>query len=412
MKIGITADSRLWSGLITGIEYYVDNLLAALYDSETTHMFCAFAPETTVGSVLRARAAEGLYRWLDNPRATIDLAGPTIRPAAWLWRKDAVRRLAAAAFDHRPLSSVRRRSAQMRARLFSRRFDVLHMALPTAAPVLSSRSNVATIYDLTTRLCPWAHTSWSIAFWERIFDFAKYRCARVLTISSWSKRDIVEHLGVPEDRVDVTPLAPRATVARIEDEPALHDALAPLGLFRRPFTLYAGSLEPRKNLLRLVTAFHRVVGETKLPHVLVLAGAALGDHGDDVRRHAERLQIGERVRQTGYVSNRTMNALMSACDLFVYVSEYEGFGLPPLEAMTCGAPVVSSNTTSLPEVVGEAAIQVAPGDVDAIAGAIALMLTDSDENRRRRALSAQRARMFTWAQTAHLTVRAYEAAAG
>jgi glycosyltransferase involved in cell wall biosynthesis len=106
-----------------------------------------------------------------------------------------------------------------------------------------------------------------------------------------------------------------------------------------------------------------------------------------------------------------MNALMSACDAFAYVSLYEGFGLPPLEAMVCGAPVIASNTSSLPEVVGDAGIQVDPHDVEQIAAALHRLLMDREENARRRVLSSERAKLFSWDRTAALTLRSYEAAA-
>ena len=120
--------------------------------------------------------------------------------------------------------------------------------------------------------------------------------------------------------------------------------------------------------------------------------------------------MGDRLVTTGYVSNEVLNVLMSSCAAFAYVSEYEGFGLPPLEAMTCGAPVVTSNTTSLPEVVGGAGLTVDPADVEAIAGALHCLLTDRAENARRRALSLARAAEFSWERTARLTLRSYEAA--
>ena len=110
-------------------------------------------------------------------------------------------------------------------------------------------------------------------------------------------------------------------------------------------------------------------------------------------------------------TNDELNALMSACDGFTYVSLYEGFGMPPLEAMTCGAPVISSNTSSLPEVVGDAGIMVAPKDEEAIAAAIYRLVTDRAENARLRRLSLARAAEFSWKRTAELSMRAYEAAA-
>jgi len=176
--------------------------------------------------------------------------------------------------------------------------------------------------------------------------------------------------------------------------------------------LYSGTLEPRKNVERLVRAFAQVARqEPSLPHMLVLAGGNWNRHDLELRLVAYEEGVGKRVLTTGYVTNEQMNALMSACDAFAYVSEYEGFGLPPLEAMVCGAPVITSNTSSLPEVVGPAGMQVPPLDVAEIAAALHLLLTDRTENERRRGLSVERARQFSWERTAALTMHSYEAAA-
>ncbi len=147
-----------------------------------------------------------------------------------------------------------------------------------------------------------------------------------------------------------------------------------------------------------------------LPHKLVLAGGSRGRHSLELRDLARELDLEERIVITGYVTNEQMNALMSACDVFAYVSLYEGFGLPPLEAMTCGAPVVASNTSSLPEVVGNASVQVSPDDVEQIAAALHQLVTDRAENARQRALSLERAKQFSWEKTAALTLQSYEAA--
>jgi glycosyltransferase involved in cell wall biosynthesis len=114
---------------------------------------------------------------------------------------------------------------------------------------------------------------------------------------------------------------------------------------------------------------------------------------------------------TGYVDKETLNALMSACEVFTYVSHYEGFGLPPLEAMACGAPVIVSNTSSLPEVVGDAGIQVSPVDHDSLAHSIVHLLSDPEERDRRRQASLERSAEFSWARTASLTLEGYLAAA-
>ncbi len=209
----------------------------------------------------------------------------------------------------------------------------------------------------------------------------------------------------------MTPLAPRAGTERVEEGDLLRETLAEWDLAKTPFVLYAGTLEPRKNLERVVRAFGQVAREAPaLAHRLVLAGGSWNRFDEDLHRLAREEGAGACLVTTGYVTDRQMNALMSACAAFVYVSRYEGFGMPPLEAMVCGAPVITSNVSSLPEVVGEAGLQVPPDDTEAIAAALHRLLTDDAENARQRALSVARAGQFTWERTAELTLRAYEAA--
>jgi glycosyltransferase involved in cell wall biosynthesis len=398
-------------GELTGIQYYVDSLLGALYDVDDAHELVAYCPYAQISAMLDTLEARGRHTWLQHPRARVDFAAGTVAFksfAARRWLSRGTARIA----DNRLIITLRYRSAELRAQVFSRRFDLLHVPSPAFGDfdTLRARSNIVTIYDLTTKVVPWAHTDRNREIWDRMYRFAQTRCSRVLTISSWSKADIVDHLKIPEERVDVTPLAPRHSAARVSDRRVLDAGLSALGVSDRPFVLYVGTLEPRKNLPRVVTAFQRVVLDERLPHRLVLAGKGLAGHDEQVRDVSRKLGIEDRVVHTGYVADPLLNVLMSACDAFVYVSEYEGFGLPPLEAMVCGAPVITSNVSSLPEVVGEAARQVSPANVDEIAAALAQMLTDRAENARYRALSAERVKHFSWKRTAELTARSYAAA--
>jgi glycosyltransferase involved in cell wall biosynthesis len=295
----------------------------------------------------------------------------------------------------------------------SRKFDLMHTPEPGELELYGygARRNIVTLYDMATRFCAYAYDAHGIGIWERYFNFAVQRCACVVAISESTKRDVVEQLGIPEDRVHVTPLAARTTTRRMQDGEERRAILKALDLSDRPFVLYSGTLEPRKNLERLVKAFASAVQEGHLTeHKLVLAGGNWYRLDIELRLLALELGIGGRVMTPGYVTNQQMNALMSACDVFAYVSRYEGFGMPPLEAMVCGAPIVTSNTSSLPEVVGNAGIQVSPDDVQGIAGALFRLLTDREENTRRRALSREQARHFSWDKTAALTLQAYEAA--
>ncbi len=419
MKIAINIDGQF--GAMTGVQFYVDSLLDALYRLETPHRVCAFMPSVWSPTLWRDAARGGGFAWLDSPRSQVDTAG-----SDWfLGSLPAVRRLAERSRTRRAAQVLDRRIVhpakahlpgltERRARAAARRYDVLHT--PGTARVESllyrARRNVVTLYDTTALTHPETHTPANVAMSEFFFDYARRYADRVITISEFSKADLVGHLGFPGDRVDVIPLAARAGTRRVIDSAEALPTLAKFGLADGPFVLYSGTLEERKNLKRLVRAFARVLPEAGLPGLtLALAGGSRGGHGEELRLLAEELGVGTRVIQTGYVSGDEMNVLMSCCALFAYVSEYEGFGLPPLEAMTCGAPVLASRTTSLPEVRGEAGLLVEPTDIDGMGAALLRLLTDAAENARQRALSLQRAREFSWAQTARRTLRTYEAAA-
>ena len=171
--------------------------------------------------------------------------------------------------------------------------------------------------------------------------------------------------------------------------------------------LFVGNIEPRKNLTRLVEAYALLLRRSHYRGPLILAGGQ-GWRNSEIFRCVEELELEKHVKFLGYVPDDVMPALMSGAEIFIYPSLYEGFGLPPLEAMACGTPVITSNVSSLPEVVGDAALMVDPHDVVALADAMHRVLTDRElrEEMRRRGL--ERANEFSWEETARQTLRVYE----
>jgi glycosyltransferase involved in cell wall biosynthesis len=173
------------------------------------------------------------------------------------------------------------------------------------------------------------------------------------------------------------------------------------------YVLYVGSENPRKNMPRLIAAFARL--HETLPDVRLIKVGSV-EHpslAEQLRRQVQQLGLADAVLFTNPVSDQDLVAFYNLADLFVFPSLYEGFGLPPLEAMACGAPVVCSNAASLPEVVGDAAITVDPYDVDGLAAAMVRVLTDADLRRQLRERGLARARQFTWERTALETIAVY-----
>ena len=233
------------------------------------------------------------------------------------------------------------------------------------------------------------------------------RAAKILTGSEFSKWSILKVYGdLDENKVVVVPNA-----AASEFRPISRDA-ATVALRERfsiaaPFLLSVGDLQPRKNQIGLIRAFARIVNAyPQLKHQLVLAGKETW-FADQVHKAARDSGVADRIRFFGFVSDQDLLQLYNGCDLFVFPSFYEGFGLPALEAMACGRAVVCSHTSALPEVVDGAAILFDPYSIDEIARAIADLLLDSELRLRYERLGLQRAAHFSWQKTAQRTLEVF-----
>jgi|OpeIllAssembly_1097287.scaffolds.fasta_scaffold67587_2 alpha-1,3-rhamnosyl/mannosyltransferase len=284
--------------------------------------------------------------------------------------------------------------------------DVFHFPNYALLPQWTGRK-IVTFHDLTVLLFPQFHTPRRC----EILGPALYRAAakadRIVVDSEATRRDVLHHFSVSARKVVTIPLAPgRLCRPRGEDEVA--EVLSRYGLTYRRYLLHLGTIEPRKNLPRLLHAFLRMRHDGMV-FPLVLAGSIGWDNGETART-AEALQLGQALVRLGYVSDEDAASLLSGAACLVYPSYYEGFGLPVLEAMASGTPVVASNTSSIPEVAGDSAVLVSPEDEIGLAAAVSSVLRDSDrqENMRRRGLV--RAAAFTWERTARETLAVYRAA--
>lgn len=254
---------------------------------------------------------------------------------------------------------------------------------------------VITIHDLLFLVLPeggWRGRLRNV-FYQEMARRVVRRATLVFSDSIHSSLDAQRFLGLEAEKIRVLPLALSEGYGPVRDRAVLEGVWQRYGV-RPPYVFYLGHFRPHKNVQALLRAFAALGGGLRSRYQLVLGGRP--DHWQgECRKLAGQLGIAERVRFTGMVAEGDMPALYSGADLFVFPSLYEGFGLPPLEAMACGTAVVAANRTSLPEVVGEAGVLVDPEDPGGLAAAIGRILEDGDERRRLERAGLERAARFT-----------------
>jgi glycosyltransferase involved in cell wall biosynthesis len=290
------------------------------------------------------------------------------------------------------------------------RHDLALVHVTYVAPPRCPAPTVVTVHDLSFAALPDTFSLRDRLILSLGVPRSARRAARVIAVSEFTRRDLVRRYGVPEDRIRVTHEAADPRFRPIENPDGLAAARRRHGL-EGPYLLSVGNLQPRKNLGVLLEAFRAVRHEGRLPHRLVVVGQP-GRGGGAVRAAACRFGLERDIVFTGYVPGDELAALYAGAALFAYPALYEGFGLPPLEAMACGAPVLASNTGALPEVLGDAAWLLDPRDPRAWAEAIRRVLTEPILAARWRAAGLARAARFTWERTARDTVAVYREALG
>ena len=286
--------------------------------------------------------------------------------------------------------------------------DVCHFT-NNVGSVWTPCPSVVTIHDMTLWLYPEYHGKARLISMRPIIPPAARHAAAIITVSESAKRDIVKILGLPTEKVHVIHEAPAPHFQRIPLGPRL-DAVRRQHDLPERFILYVGTIEPRKNLVRLLQAFAQLREKGRRGWSLVLVGQR-GWHDDVVFETAEQLELGDAIRFLGYVSPETLVALYNLADIAAFPSMYEGFGLPVVEAMVCGVPVVTSARGSLAEVAGDAAEFIDPLEVDSIADGIERLMTDREWHAELRARGLARATQFSWEQAARETLNVYALAA-
>ena len=284
--------------------------------------------------------------------------------------------------------------------------DIYH-GLDFGLPPLRGRVHkVVTVYDLSFLEHEETAVPSLAAYLKKVVPESVAAADVVAAISHATKQTLIEHYKLPPEKITVIPCGVAPHFQRITDPALLEETRRKFDL-ERPLILSVGTLEPRKNHLGLIKAFHEVQKRKGSSAMLALAGGK-GWLYEETQRIVTELKLENKVRFLGRVSDLELITLYSLADVFAFPSFFEGFGIPPLEAMACGTPVITSNISSLPEIAGDAAILVDPHDTNAIANAITRIVEDEqlqEELRQKGYLQAQR---YTWSKTASKMLSVYQ----
>ena len=368
MHIGI--DAHAIGARQGGNETYIKNLVAALAELDRENRYTLFLANAQAARAWRGRYANFAVRLLPPPT-------PIVRVPVAL------------AFE-------------------LRRFpvDVLHVQY--TAPPFCPAPVIATIHDLAFEHLPETFTRRGQMQLRLTVRRTARRAARIITVSEFSRQDIIRTYRLPPEKIAV---AHNGIEACFTPHPASSSEAADtrrrFGI-ERDYVLAVGSLQPRKNLARLVRTYAKLRAEhAGFNHQLVIAGRKLWLSGE-IFAEIERQKCARDCVVTDYVAEEELPALYRSAAAFVYPSLFEGFGLPPLEAMACGTPVVTSNTSSLPEIVGDAAVMIDPYDETAMAQAMLEVVSNQQLRARLREAGRQRAQGFTWRAAAEKTLALYQ----
>jgi glycosyltransferase involved in cell wall biosynthesis len=285
--------------------------------------------------------------------------------------------------------------------------DLIHC--PDFIPPLHNKiPAVITIHDLAFLLYPQFVTAASARYYGQVEEAVK-RASRIIAVSQSTRHDIIQLLGAPDNKIDVIYEAADPMFRPI-DEDAARDILQQSGLEAPDrYILAVGTIEPRKNLKTLILAYALLRERYNHSLPLLLAGAP-GWLAEDVYQLVATLGLEEHVRFLGKTPNRQLLALYNRAAVLAHPARYEGFGLPPLEAMACATPIVCSDAGSLPEVVGDAALLVQPEDVEAWAAALHQILSDEALQAEMSLRGVERAKQFSWEKAARETLETYRKA--
>lgn len=293
------------------------------------------------------------------------------------------------------------------ANLLTEKVDIYHM--PQNGIGFSeeiSCKKLITIHDLIPYIMPETVGKGYLLKFLKEMPIIIGGCDGIITVSEFSKRDILKFFPIDESKIFVTPLAADKKYTPL-DKVHCRNILKDVYNLTDPFILYLGGFSERKNVASVLTAFAKIYKDLNKKYKLVILGG-YKDSSQRLIKLTNELKIEPHVVFTGFVQEEHLPIFYNCCDTFVYPSFYEGFGLPPLEAMSCGTPIITSNLTSIPEVVGDGGILINPYDISEISFAIGNLLSNEKLRDELSCKALKRASEFSWQNTAQSTLKVYE----
>jgi len=372
MKIGIDCSPVLYKK--TGVGNYVHNLLLNLAKIDKDNMYILFAQS------LRHLDKKKITEYNFEHKKVVGLRIP--KPFLDLcWYK----------LRFPPIE------------FFTNEVDIFHSNF--YSPSMKRGKSIITIYDMSFYVYPELQTKAVQKFRSKVLKSCD-SASKVITISNFSKKEILKYINVPEEKIEV--IYPGIDLHKHKLDISENNILKEYSL-PKDYILFVGTIEPRKNLENLVKAFNLLINNKKYKkkYDLVIVGK-LGWKYEGFLKTLETLGIKDKVKLLGYIPNDELPAIYKHASVFVYPSIYEGFGLPVLEAMVYGTPVITSNVSSLPEATGDAALLVNPHDEKQIAEGMYKVLSDPELKRQLIKRGRKQVKKFSWLETARRTLKLYE----
>ncbi|GAB4114340.1 MAG: glycosyltransferase family 1 protein [Candidatus Caldatribacteriota bacterium] len=285
--------------------------------------------------------------------------------------------------------------------------NLLH-SIHYTVPLFARCKTIVTFHDMTFFIYPEKHIFLKRIFFRLFIRISSWKANRLIAVSESTKKDIIKFLGA-SNKIDVVYETVDSKYHPFKNESMTSMIRKKYSILNK-FILYVGTLEPRKNIIRLIQAYHNLLTKKLINHQLVIVGKK-GWHYQEIFNMVNKLGLNkgrQKMIFTGYVPEEELPFLYNAADVFIYPSLYEGFGIPPLEALACGVPVISSNVSSLPEVVGDAGILIDPYNVQEISQAMFEILKNHKKKEQFRIKGLKRAEKFSNKNMAEGTIKVYE----